>query len=103
MNGHPRARMDTILRQCETPVKIYNSKRFPASIYRLKWSFIAGQGSNMIFFIKKKRFFDFFMEFYIDPGGPGGHPRGSRTHPRAQKTLNISIFQNFGKIDEKIV
>ena len=47
MNGHPRARMDTILRQREAPVKIYNSTWFPASIYRFKWSVVAGQGSNM--------------------------------------------------------
>ena len=25
MNGHPRARMKTILRQCEAPITIYNS------------------------------------------------------------------------------
>ena len=42
MNGHPRARMKLILRQCETPVKIYNSRWFPASIYRSKLSIIAG-------------------------------------------------------------
>ena len=47
MNGHPRARMKLILRQCETPVKIYNSRWFPAVIYRSKWSILAGQGSNM--------------------------------------------------------
>ena len=44
MNGHPRARVKLILRQCETPVKIYNSRWFPASS---KWSIIAGQGSNI--------------------------------------------------------
>ena len=30
------------------------------------------------------------MDFYIDPGGPGGHPRGSRTYSRAQTWSNIS-------------
>ena len=34
----------------------------------------------------------FFLEFYIDPGGPGGHPRGSRTAPEAQKRPNIDFF-----------
>ena len=32
------------------------------------------------------------MNFYIDPEGPGGHPGGSRTHPRASKPSNIWIF-----------
>ena len=77
MNGHPRARMDTILRQCEAPVKIYNSRWFPASNYRFKWSFIAGQGSN-IKILKKYKILNLFLDFYIDPGGPGGHPGGSR-------------------------
>ena len=47
MNGHPRARMKLILRQYETEVKIFNSRWFPASNYRFKWSNIASQGSNM--------------------------------------------------------
>ena len=59
MNGHPRARMKLILRQCETPVKIFNSRWFPASNYRLKWSNIAGQGSK-IKISKKSIFSNFF-------------------------------------------
>ena len=47
MNGHPRARMKLILRLCENPVKIYNSRPLPALNYSLKWSNIAGQGSNI--------------------------------------------------------
>ena len=47
MNGHRRARMKLILRQYETEVKIFNSRWFPASNYRFKWSNIASQGSNM--------------------------------------------------------
>ena len=82
MNGHPRARMDTILRQCETPVKIYNSRWFPASNYRLKCSNIAGQGSNMKK-LSQISIFKVFLDFFIDPGGPGGYPGGSRTDPRA--------------------
>ena len=133
MNGHPRAPMKLILRQyeaevnisnsrwfpasnyrskwsniagqgskmkkmseksiCETPAKIYNSRWFPASIYRSKWSNIAGQGSNMKKMSKKSIFRILFLIFYIDPGGPGGHPGGSRTHPGAQDPSNISIFQ----------
>ena len=84
-NGHPMARMDTILRQCEAEVKIFNSRWFPASISRSKWSIIAGQGSNMKKSSKKSIFQNFFLDFSIDPGGPGGHPGGSRTDPRAEK------------------
>ena len=32
---------------------------------------------------KKKK-----MDFYIDPGGPGGHPGGSRSDPGAEKDPN---------------
>ena len=70
INGHPIARMDTILRQCEAPVKIYNSRWFPASNYRFKWSFIAGQGSN-IKILKKHQNFEFFF-------GVLNRSRGSR-------------------------
>ena len=63
MNGHPIARMDTILRQCEAEVKIFNSRWFPASIYRSKWSIIAGQGSNMKKMSKKTIFSIFFWNF----------------------------------------
>ena len=82
MNGHPRARMKLILRLCENPVKIYNSRPFPALNYSLKWSNIAGQGSN-IKNVQKIKKFNFWGEFYIDPGGPGSHPGGSRTDPGA--------------------
>ncbi len=85
MNGHPRARMKLILRQCETAVKIYNSRWFPAPIYRFKWSIIAGQGSNMKKTSKKSIFQKFVLDFSIDPGGPGSHPGGSRTDPGAEK------------------
>ena len=84
MNGHCRARMKLILRQCENLLKIYSSRGFPASNYRLKWSNIAGQGSNIKNF-QKNQIFNFFLEFYIDPGGPGGHPRGSRTDSGGEK------------------
>ena len=64
MNGHPRARMKLILRQYETEVKIYNSRWFPASNYRFKWSNVASQGPNMkkpskINQLKKKIFWTF--------------------------------------------
>ena len=105
-NKHPIARMDTILRQCEAPVKIYNSRWFPASNYRFKWSFIAGQGSNIKILRKKSKNWIFFLEFSIDPGGPGGHPGGSRTdsggekHPKNQKFGKIvfSLFWTQGPI-----
>ena len=83
MNGHPRARMKLILRQCETAVKIYNSRWFPASNYRLKWSNIASQGSNMKKIVDSSIFQKKIGDFSIDPGGPGSHPGGSRTDPGA--------------------
>ena len=57
MNGHPIARMKLILRQGESPVKIYNSRWFPASIYTVKCSIIAGQGSTMKKMVKTCFFF----------------------------------------------
>ena len=83
MNGHPRARMKLILRQYETEVNIFNSRWFPASNYRFKWSNIASQGSNMKNTSKKWIFQNFFLDFSINPGGPGSHPGGSRTYPGA--------------------
>ena len=86
-NGHTMARMDIILGQCEAEVKIFNSRWFPASIYRSKWSILVGQGSNMKNMSKKSMFSKFVWGFYIDPGGPGSHPGGSRTDPQAEKHL----------------
>ena len=84
MNGHPRARMNTILRQCEAPVKIFNLQ---ASQHRFigpsTWSIIAGQGSNMEKMSNTSIFLIFWGDFHIDPGGPGDHLGGSRTDPRA--------------------
>ena len=93
MNGHPRARMNTILRQREAPVKTLHTAAFPASICRSKWSIIAGQGSNIKKSSKKSIFQIFFLDFSIDPGGPGSHPRGSRTDPGAEKHQKNGIFQ----------
>ena len=98
MNGHPRARTDTILRQCEAPVKIFNSRWFPASIYRSKWSNIAGQGSNIKKSSKKSIFQKKKLDFSIDPGGPGSHPGGSRTDPGAQKHQKMNIFKILQKL-----
>ena len=36
-------------------------------------------------YVQKFDFFKLFVDFYIDPGGPGNHPGGSRTDPRAEK------------------
>ena len=47
MNGHPRARMNLILRQGEAPVKIYNYRWFPAPTSGVKWFFVAEEGSYM--------------------------------------------------------
>ena len=92
MNGHPTARMKLILRQYETEVKIYNSRWFPAPIYRFKWSIIAGQGSNMKKTSKISNFQQIFLDFSIDPGGPGSHPGGSRTVSGAEKHLKKWVF-----------
>ena len=94
MNGHPRARMKLILRQYETEVKIFNSRWFPASIYRSKWSNVASQGSNMKKASKKSIFQKIFLDFSIDSGGPGSHPGGSRTDPGAEKHPKNENFQN---------
>ena len=91
MNGHPRARMKLILRQYETLVTIYNSRWFTASIYRSKWSILAGQGSNIKKSSKKSIFQNFFWDFSVDPGGPGSHRGGSRTDPGAEKHQKMKI------------
>ena len=33
------------------------------------------------------------IDFYIDPGGPGGHPGVSRTDPGGEKHQNFNFFQ----------
>ena len=71
MNGHPRARMKLILRQYETEVKIFNSRWFPASNYRFKWSNIASQGSNMKKTFKKSILQNFFWIFLSIQGVQG--------------------------------
>ena len=93
MNGHPRARMKLILRQYETEVKIFNSRWFPASNYRFKWSNIASQGSNMKKTSEKSIFQKIVLDFSIDPGGPGSHPGGSRTNPGAEHRQKMKIFK----------
>ena len=55
---------------------------------------IAGQGSNMKKTSKKSIFQKKKLDFSIDPGGPGSHPGGSRTDPRAEKHQKNSNFQN---------
>ena len=87
MNGHPRARMKLILRKYETEVKIFNSRWFPASNYRFKWSNIASQGSNMKNTFKEFIFQNLFSDFL----------GGSRTNPRAEKHQKNENFQNCKK------
>ena len=96
MNGHPRARMKLILRQYETEVKIFNSRWFPASIYRFKCSNIASQGSNMKKTSKKSILQKIFLDFSIDPGGAGSHQGGSRTDSGAEKhQKNNENYKNY--------
>ena len=56
INGHPIAPVFTILRQGEAPLKIYSSRWFPASIYSVKWSIVAGQWSNIKRLTKNLKF-----------------------------------------------
>jgi len=42
--------------------------------------------------IVKYRIFKNKLEFYIDPGGPGGHLGGSRTDSGAEKQKKLRIF-----------
>ena len=91
--------MDTILRQCEAPVKTFNSRWFPASNYRFKWSFIAGQGSNNKIW-KKKKLNLFFEVLYRSRGSRGPSGRGqdpSRSWKTTKKWKNwkFSNFLNF--------
>ena len=102
MNGHPRARMDTILRQCEAEVKIFNSRWFPASIYRSKWSIIAGQGSNIKKSSKKSIFQKKIGFFYRSRGSrePSGRVQNrSRSWKTSKKWKFSKIIRiiNFHK------
>ena len=91
MNEHPRARMDTILRQCEAPVKIYSSIGVPASIYRFKWSIIAGQGSTM----KKMSKFKFFWGFLYRSRGARGLFQRVQNRSGSLKSTNYANFLKF--------
>ena len=93
MNDHPKARMDTILRQCETPVKIYNSRWFPASIYRSKWSIIAGQGSNMKKSYKKSILWIFFGIFLSIQGVQGAIWEGLEPIPELKNIKNENFLE----------
>ena len=35
----------------------------------------------------------FFLDFSIDPGGPGSHPGGSRTAPGAENRQKMNFFK----------
>ena len=93
MNGHPIARMDTILRQCEAPVKIYDSRWFPASKYRFKWSFIAGQGSNIKILKKKSKFWIFFWSFISIQGVQGAIWEGPEPIPELKNITKCSFLK----------
>ena len=45
--------------------------------------------------VQKTVVFNFFFEFYIDPGDPGGHLGGSRTDSGGEKHPKISFFKVF--------
>ena len=49
--------------------------------------------------ILKLQKIEFFQKFYIDPGVPGGHPRGSRTDSGAEKDENNEMFLIFQKFN----
>ena len=44
---------------------------------------------------KKSIFQNSFLDFSIDPGGPGSHPGGSRTNPGAENHQKNENFQNY--------
>ena len=67
------------------PLQKYLSRRFPPGRIFL---ICLGSRAGTI---------QFFLEFYIDPGGPGGHPGGSRTDPRASKPIKYIDFSKFFK------
>ena len=48
--------------------------------------------------IKRSRTIQRFQKTCIDPGGPGGQPRGSRTDSGAEKHQKNEFFQNFESI-----
>ena len=98
MNGQPRARMKLILRQYETEVKIFNSRWFPASNYRFKWSNIASQGSNMKKTSKKSIFQFFFLIFLSIQGVQGAIREGPEAIPEVKNIKKNENFQNFRTI-----
>ena len=94
MNGHPRARMKLILRQYETEVKIFNSRWFPASNYRFKWSNIASQGSNIKKTLKIE-FSIFFLIFLSIQGVQGAIREGPEPLPELKNIKKMTIFKIF--------
>ena len=92
MNGHPRARVDTILRQCEAEVKINNSRWFPASIYRSNLFNIAGQGTNIEKSSKKLLFGISCGFFYRSRGsrGPSGRVQNRSQSLKIIKCIDFS-------------
>ena len=50
--------------------------------------------------VQKIDFLNFFLDFSIDPGGPGSHPGGSRTDPGAEKHQKNEKFQNLNFLFE---
>ena len=89
MNGHPIARTKMILRQCEAPVKIYNSRWFPASNYSVKWSIMAGQSST----IKKMvNFLALFFDFISIQVVQGAIWEGPELIPEVKNTKQIIFF-----------
>ena len=93
MNGHPRARMKLILRLCENPVKIYNSRPFPALNYSLKWSNIAGQGSN-VKNVQKIKKFNFLGNFISILGVQGAIREGPEPIPELKNHQIYRFFKN---------
>ena len=92
MNGHPRARTKIILSQGDAPIKICKSRWFPALIYVVTWSIMAGKSSTM----KNMSilFFSLFRDLYIDPGVHGAIQEGPETIPEVIND-QICIFVHF--------
>ena len=94
MNGHPRARTDTILRHREAPVKIYNLRASQHRFIGLNGRLQLAKGP-----IQKNRSNNRFLKicfgfFYRSRGSRGASGRVQNRSP-SLKTSKIAIFQQF--------
>ena len=105
MNEHPIGAMKMIFIPIDTAFNFLPFGMVKSSKQAVWDRFI----SKILKNIKKSRKIEIFQNFYIDPGGPGGHPRGSRTdsggekHQNSEKNNFFVIFFSNIKIPKKII